>query len=145
MALDGAGVEAWRLVNGQWLDAGQLSASNPPGGSEPNVASAVSCSGPLFCAALDDWGEAFTWAHQRWSRRVTFDRNLMAAPDAVSCRSRNACMAIDENGLASAWNGRTWSRAQRIDRAGTPTTDVSCGTPRFCVAVDIQGRVVVYR
>lgn len=145
MAMDGAGTGAYRLSAGRWGKAGSINTSQPPGGSEPDVASAVSCSGPHFCAALDDFGEAFTWGGSRWSRPHAFDRNLLAGSDALSCPARTACMAIDENGVATRWNGAMWSPNRRIEPGRAGLSDVACGTPRFCVAVDVHGRALIYR
>lgn len=135
----------YRLSRGRWVNAGSLNPSNPPGGSEPDVPSAVSCSGRRFCAALDNFGEAFTWAGSGWSRPHGFDRNLLDGSDAVSCRARTACVAVDDNGFATSWNGSTWSVKHRIDSGQAGLIDVSCGAARFCVAVDLRARAVIYR
>lgn len=142
MAMDFTG--GYRLSGGSWVHAGSIGASNPQGGSEPNVASAVSCSGRRFCAALDDFGEAFTWAGGGWSRPHRFDGNLLDGSDAVSCRARTACMAVDENGFATRWDGTTWSQKQRIDSNQAALIDVSCGAARFCIAVDLRARALIY-
>jgi hypothetical protein len=144
MALDAAGVGAFRLVNSHWVSSGSLNVSNPPGGSEPNVGSAVSCAGAHFCAALDDFGEAFTWVNGKWSRPVKFDPQLLNSFDAVSCPSKNACVVVDQRGMTTRWNGRAWSTAQRIDSRAS-LVDVSCTSSRFCVAVDARGRALTYR
>jgi hypothetical protein len=144
MALDGTSTGAWRLAGTRWVSSGSINASNPVGGSEPNVGSALACSGPRFCVALDNFGEAFTWAHGRWSRRVKFDRNLLAGTDAVSCPSQNACVVVDSTGITARWNGHGWSRARRIDDDGA-LTDVSCAASQLCMAVDARGRVLTYR
>lgn len=146
MVLDTMTNQAYRLARGHWVRAGTIPASFPPGGSEPNVASAVSCSGRDFCAALDDFGEAFTWTGGRhWSRPHAFDANLLTGTDAVSCASRKACMAVDENGLATSWDGSTWSPVQRIDSSGAFLNDVSCAAAGFCIAVDLHARALIYR
>ncbi len=142
MAMDFTG--GYRLSGAKWVSAGAIHPSQPAGGSEPNVPSAVSCAGRSFCAALDDFGEAFTWSGSKWSRPHRFDGNLLAGSDAVSCRARTSCVAVDDGGFATAWNGTAWSQKQRIDRSGA-LMDVSCGTARFCIAVDSRGRALVYR
>jgi hypothetical protein len=136
---------AYRLSRRRWVHAGSIRASSPAGGSEPNVASAISCSSGHFCAALDDFGEAFIWTGRGWSRPHTFDRNLLAGGDAISCPSKTTCMAVDYDGVASAWNGITWSPAQRIDASHAYLSDVSCPTARFCIAIDQRARAVIYR
>lgn len=145
MAMDGNSTGAYRLSAGRWVSTGSVATSQPQGGSEPNVPSAVSCSGPRFCAALDDFGEAFTWAGGAWSQPHTFDGNLLNESDAVSCRAKSACMAVDENGFATSWNGTTWSPARRIDQSNAGLADVSCASARFCIAVDTHARAIIYR
>ena len=144
LAMDAAGTGAYRLSAGSWKRAGSINTSQPQGGSEPDVASAVSCSSPHFCAALDDFGEAFTWPGGQWSRAHRFDTNLLAGSDAVSCSASTSCMAVDENGIATRWTGAAWSPKRRIDSAGAGLADVACGTPQFCVAVDVRGRALIY-
>lgn len=136
---------AYRLSGGSWVNAGYIDPSQPKGGSEPNFASAVSCSGRRFCAALDDFGEAFTWAGRGWSRPHRFDGTLLDGSDALSCAARTACMAVDRNGFASRWNGTTWSQKRRIDRSDASLSDVSCAAPGFCMAVDFGARALIYR
>lgn len=145
MAMDGNSTGAYRLSGRRWVHAGFIRTSEPHGGSEPNVASAVSCSGSHFCAALDDFGEAFTWAGSRWSPPHRFDANLLDGFDAVSCHARTACMGVDENGFATRWNGTTWSRKLRIDRSRAGLVDVSCATARVCMAIDVEARALIYR
>lgn len=136
--------EAFRRSAGRWAAAGSLSESEPSGGSTTDTASAISCSGPHFCAALDDFGDAFTWTGESaWSRH-RFDNSLAASPDAVSCPTRVACTAVDANGFATSWNGTQWSPKQQIDRH-RGLNDVSCPTARFCLAVALGGRALVYR
>ena len=146
VAVDGDSSSAYRLSRGRWVHSGAVHTTNPQGGSEPNLASAISCSGRRFCAALDDFGEAFTWAAgSGWSRPHRFDGNLLDGSDAVSCRARTACMAVDEGGFMTRWNGSTWSRKRRIDPSRAGLIDVSCASARFCVAVGLNGRALIYR
>jgi hypothetical protein len=144
MALDGTSTSAWRLTGGHWLAAGSLGVSTPMGGSEPNTPSAVGCSGRKFCAALDDFGDAFTWAHGKWSRADRFDPNLEQGSGSVSCPANDACAAVDSNGLTTRWDGQTWSSAQQIDSQGGDLQAISCATAWFCAAVDGRGRVLTY-
>jgi hypothetical protein len=136
--------EGYRLSAGHWASTGFISTSEPSGGSEPDEASAVSCSGPHFCAALDDFGDAFTWrAGRGWSARHRFDRSLTDGSDAVSCPTKVACTAVDASGFTTRWNGTAWSRKRQIDHPGL--ADVSCPTPQFCLAVDFRERAVLYQ
>jgi len=137
--------QAYRLSGRSWLAAGSINPSPPPEGSEPDVASALSCPGRRFCASLDDFGDAFTWTGGRWSRAHRFDPTLLAGTDAVSCATRTSCQAVDGNGYESRWNGRRWSPRRRIDPAAALLAAVSCPTAHFCLAVDFRGRALIYR
>jgi len=145
MAIDGNAAGAYRFDGHRWQTAGQLDVSNPTGGSEPNVGSGVACPSARFCAALDDFGEAFVWSGSSWSGPHSFDPALLTASDAVSCASARFCQVVDERGLATAWNGRSWSPARRIDPTNDNLADVSCPSNGFCVAVDASGRALYYR
>ncbi len=145
MAVDGSSQDTFRLAGGAWSGTGSLNVSTPMGGSEPNVGSAVSCATATVCAALDNFGEAFTWVAGRWSDGVQFDHNLMDGSDAVSCPSSGFCMVVDGDGMTTTWNGRMWSDATRIDSPSASLTDVSCAAARVCVAVDSRGRALTYR
>lgn len=137
------GTETDRLTGGRWVAAGSLEVSEPQGGSEPNVGEAVSCSSATFCVALDNFGEAFTWAGGQWSRAFKFDPGLMNEGDAVSCASQSDCVVVDGQGVTTTWNGRTWSASRRIDTINGGLNDVSCPTPQFCIAVDASGQALV--
>jgi hypothetical protein len=143
MAVDGGGDGAYQFDGGRWSSAGSLDVSTPQGGSEPNVGNAVACSAPTVCAALDNFGEAFTRVRRKWSAPVRFDQNLMDGSDAVSCPASSFCMVVDEDGVTTRWNGRAWSDARTIDAA--ELADVSCANARFCIAVDSRGRALTYR
>lgn len=145
MAVDGAGTDAYAFAGGRWRDTGSLDVSTPQGGSEPDNLSAVACSGPDFCAALDDFGDAFTWSGGQWSGGFRFDANLADETDAVSCPSSSFCMLLDTDGVSSAWNGASWSHPRSIDTDKAYPTDVSCATESFCIAADTRGRALSYR
>ena len=137
MAVDGGAQGTYRLARGSWTASGELDVSTPQGGSEPNAGSAVSCATTTFCAALDNFGEAFTWVAGRWSGASQFDPNLMDGSDAVSCPSSGFCMVIDGDGMTTTWTGergrrpagstawrRGWPtcRARRLDSASPSMT-----------------------
>ena len=139
MALDTN--EAFRLSAGSWAAAGVLKESELSGGSSTDNASAISCSGPHFCAALDYFGDAFTWTGGSvWSRHKFTG---VASTNAVSCPTRVTCTAVDSNGFARRWNGTDWSPKQQIDQH-RGLSDVSCPTARFCLAVTLGGRALSY-
>jgi hypothetical protein len=144
VAVDAGADGAVRYQDGGWSGAGQLATSTPAGGSEPDEPSAISCAGTGFCAALDDFGEAFTWRGGRWSPPTRFDAQLLDGSDAVSCVSASFCMAVDDGGLSTAWNGASWSTGFRVDPGGNSLTDVSCATAHWCIAVDARGHALRY-
>jgi len=144
VAVDGTATDVNRYDNGKWSALGTIAPSTPTGGSEPDEPSAISCAGTRFCAALDNFGEAFTWHGGRWSGPTRFDANLLDGVDAVSCASPTSCMLVDDDGIAAAWNGSSWSKGSQIDGAPGSLTDVSCATATSCMAVDARGRAIRY-
>jgi hypothetical protein len=105
----------------------------------------VACATQTTCAALDSFGEAFTWVAGRWSGPYHFDPALMDGDAALSCPSASFCMVVDGLGEMTTWNGRAWTPATRIDGVDSGLADVSCATGRLCIAVDDVGRVLTYR
>jgi hypothetical protein len=145
MAVDGAGSDALALRHGSWHLTGSLNVSTPSGGSEPDTLSAVSCASATVCAALDDFGDAFTWTHGKWSGSFRFDPNLTLGPDAVSCPTASFCVLVDADGLASTWNGTAWAPPHHVGLPHEILIGVSCATTSFCVAIDDHGRALFYR
>ena len=76
-----------------------------------------------------------------------------AALTGVSCSSPTACTAVGayysepplrSGSLIVRWNGRAWRRehAPRIGPPGITAVDVSCPTPRRCIAVGVAGALL---
>lgn len=76
---------------------------------------AISCSGPQFCAVIDDGGNAFTWNGTAWSSSTQV-ASFAGAPYfynppgrlSLSCPTSNFCMAMWGQTYAR-WNGTSWS------------------------------------
>jgi len=128
--------------NGRWLPGQPVKA----GGSFDSV----SCSTSTHCVAIAGGGaNAVTFNGRTWSPAVTM------GPEAtykISCPSNGFCAAVGASGKPGGSNtiallrGRTWSSHQvsstgaRDDRL----MDVSCATPTFCVAVNLDGQRLIF-
>lgn len=93
--------------------AGHWTVAHPePPGSSAGYSSiyGVSCTGPSFCAAVDESGDATLWNGGRWStpRPVTPGNTLQS----VSCTSPTFCMALAGQ-QAVRFDGTTWSVDRR--------------------------------
>ena len=110
--------------------------------------SAVSCTSPVFCVAVDPTGVAYTYDGSGWSKGTTMDPGATTTGDevgvnAVSCASPVFCVAVDDNGYAVVFSGTSWSTPERIDSTLGLTT-VACPSPTFCIALDDIGKALVY-
>jgi hypothetical protein len=63
---------------------------------------------------------------------------------AVSCVLGGLCIAGDLGGNTTTWNGGSWSAPQNVDPGGGGITGLSCASATFCVAVDKDGRALIY-
>lgn len=108
---------------------------------------AVSCSGPTFCAAVDVNGNALQFNGRTWSRPKSVDAAVYGL-ESVSCPTRNFCVASDGNGFVLTWIGSRWSPPHSVDPSTAPPSlglIVSCPTTSFCAGVDSYGDYVVWR
>lgn len=139
-AADGNGNVTLRR-NGRWLPGQPVKA----GGSFDSV----SCPTTTHCVAVAGGGNAVTFDGHKWSPA------LKMGPEAIykiSCPTMAFCAAVGASGMPGGSNtmallrGHTWSSRQ------TPTTgalndrvmDVSCATPKFCVAVNLDGQILTF-
>jgi hypothetical protein len=114
----------------------------PVGGQRDSVYS-LSCPSPRFCAAGLDEGTA-TFNGKTWTYAPKSDDPGLFW---VSCTSASFCAALgftdSGQGLPAAWtfDGRQWSSWVRVfnDWPLEIPTDVSCATPKFCMAIDASG------
>jgi hypothetical protein len=110
----------------------------------------ISCASPDFCAIVDANGDAAIDNGTRWStpKHVVDSSGL----GAVSCPAVGVCLAIDvqSNEVFGYADGK-WSISGELDLS-TPQggsepnslADISCGSRRFCVALDAFGEAFTY-
>jgi len=110
----------------------------------------ISCASPEFCAIVDADGDAAIYDGVRWSAPapVADSSGLVA----VSCPSTGLCFAIDveSNEVFRYVDGR-WGISADLD-VSTPLggsepdtlAAISCGSVRFCVALDDFGEAFTY-
>ena len=146
------------------LHVTQCAATGPcrPGWSAPaEVATgpitSVSCSGQ-FCAAVGATGAyshpdgfALTYKDGSWSRQVPLGTGNRYK---VSCPAATFCQAVTDTGYAYAYRNGAWSGATDIYPAANGVhaqvtsadfiTDVSCGSPSFCVAETAKGNALTW-
>jgi hypothetical protein len=132
---------ALRWHDGVWSDPAHLNA----GGS----ASTVSCPTAQFCVAVSDAGEAVTYNGTSWSSPV---RVGPAATYKVSCPSSTFCVAVGASGVSKgprtiailsgvSWTSQHVSNSSSVDDR---LLGVSCVSPMFCVAVNLDGEILHY-
>ena len=125
-----------------------------PGYILPEGLTGLSCATSNFCAAVDQFGYAFTyngssWAYGDWLTQAT---NLPLT--AVSCASSTLCAAVAEDGTAWVYNGSGWSPTSidpYSEESGSPKSipgdildAVSCASPATCEALDSYGYTFSY-
>jgi hypothetical protein len=139
---------AQAAVSGHGWKLAALVASNKEGFG-PGIAthtadfSSVSCTAAVFCAAVDDTGDGFTWNGKTWSKGVDIDStagsNINDQLASVSCASSSFCIAGDDLSDVFTYNGSTWSAVDQLnpsDSSASVSFSVSCPTTSFCMAVD---------
>lgn len=137
-AVDNQGdVHFWR--SGAWQAPQHLNA----GGS----LTSISCTTPTFCVAVG--GEAMAYNGRTW--------HTLGSPGSsdayqVSCTSRKFCAATGANGLPgkpsslAVFDGHSWSSQRTVStgKISDRVLDVSCATTSYCVAVNWNGKILIY-
>jgi hypothetical protein len=111
----------------------------------------VSCANVGFCVAVgDSLGNASTYNGTSWGALGTIDPggNLTS----ISCPTGTFCATIDLNAdavnvhSASAvmFNGGVWSQPIAMPDQFGDGQDLSCASPKLCVAIDNSGDASVY-
>jgi hypothetical protein len=160
----GEGAEITGLFSFLHLHVTQCPATGPcqPGWSAPaqvatSPITSVSCSGQ-FCAAVGTAGAyghpkgfALTYRDGAWSRQVPLGTGNRYT---VSCPAATFCQAVTDTGYAYAYRNGAWSGAADIYPAANGVhaqvtsadfiTDVSCGSPGFCVAETSKGNALTW-
>src|SRR5437879_5442614 len=104
----------------------------------------VSCAIASFCEAVvasPQLGSAITWNGTSWSAPQVLDQQNL---NHVSCPTAGFCMAASNS--AFTWNGASWSRGSHLiwPNPKDGITNVSCGSPSFCVAPDVDGDMRIW-
>lgn len=109
----------------------------------------LSCASAAFCAAVDQYGYAFTYNGSGWTQGQHLTQGTIVSLTAVSCASPTLCAAVAQDGTAYTYNGSTWTYATSIDPyswqaggtkaiRGDTLLAVSCASAT-CVALDSYG------
>jgi hypothetical protein len=111
----------------------------------------VSCASTHFCMAVGtstgtDYAVEFNGI--RWEAARTLER-FKGEVVSLSCPTVGWCVAVTDLAGATVLKDGRWSRLTTLDpNPGPPypgmANAVSCTSPRFCVAVDGQGRAETY-
>jgi hypothetical protein len=110
--------------------------------------SSISCPSTTFCVAVSVSGSAVIYDGHAWSSPLPLGP---AATYKVSCPTVTFCAAVGANGTAGAastlatFDGQSWS-TQQTSPGGLKDRllDVSCATRKFCVAVNLDGKTLVF-
>jgi hypothetical protein len=98
---------------------------------------ALSCPTTSFCAAVDNYGNAFTYDGTQWTSDGEIDSSETL--HGLSCASASFCVATDSIGYVFMYNGAGWSAGDLIATDGTTVLTVSCPTVSYCMAGGYDG------
>lgn len=107
--------------------------------------SSVSCPTVTFCMAIEDSGGSYVYSGGQWHHGVEIDlssatasaaRSILDVLTSVSCTASEFCMAVTESGYSFTYSQGTWSTGAPIARGGAGFSDVSCGSPGSCFAIN---------
>jgi hypothetical protein len=138
MAVDARDSSAFLFNGSTWSSAPSIDDGVP--GAQVGMAS-VSCSSPIFCAAVDNGANAFTFNGTSWSPATAVDPGNQLS--TVSCPSATFCAAVDYGPDVVTLNGTAWSKPSAIDPGGHVQA-VSCASASFCVAIDRKGNALTF-
>ena len=130
-------VHVWR--SGTWLAPQHLNA----GGS----LSSISCPTTTFCVAIGS--EAMAYNGRTW--------RAIGSPGPrdsyqISCVTSTFCVATGVSGLPgkpsvlAVFNGHSWSSQRTVStgKLSDRVLDVSCASVTYCVAVNLNGKILTY-
>ncbi len=133
-------VHFWK--NGAWLAPQYLNA----GGS----LTSISCTSTTFCVAVSVGGEAMAYNGRTW-------HSVGSAGPAeggyqISCATARFCVATGASGLPgkpswlAVYNGHSWTSQKTVStgKMNDRVLDVSCATTSHCVAVNWDGKILIY-
>jgi len=129
-----------------WHD--RMWSSSEPVGAGGTLTS-ISCPSTSFCVTVSAGGTAVKYDGHSWSSAAPVGP---AATYKVSCPTITFCAAVGASGTSGApntvatFNGDTWSSQLASGAGGLKDRflDVSCATPEFCVAVNLDGKTLVW-
>jgi hypothetical protein len=98
---------------------------------------ALSCPTTSFCAAIDNYGNAFTYDGTQWSSADHIDSSETLR--GLSCASASFCVATDTIGYVFMYNGAGWDSGDLIATDDSTVMTVSCPTGSFCMAGGYDG------
>jgi hypothetical protein len=96
----------------------------------------VSCASSLFCAAVDQAGDALRYNGSSWSAPQQITEGDLYS---VSCPSTTFCIAVGGGGGENTWNGSSWNGPNPVGSETFDLQSVSCTNSNFCIAVDDNG------
>ncbi len=107
----------------------------------------ISCANQTFCVAVAS-GESATYNGHSWSRAIKMGPKKDTYE--VSCPTTTFCAAVGDSaipGQASAilaFDGRSWINYGVFPTRGAKDrlVSVSCSTPQFCMAVNLDGEIL---
>jgi hypothetical protein len=110
---------------------------------------AVDCPSATFCAAVDDYGNVYTYDDGTWSAGTKAFEWLNGRQ--VACASATDCVALDLYGDASHWDGQGWSPEAPVDTSpdasvhgGVIPSGSACIPDGFCYYGQSLGEVLPF-
>jgi hypothetical protein len=115
---------------------------------DSDALTAVSCTSPSYCAAVDSNDHVLTYNGASWSLPTTegVATSVLRGYTAISCASKMLCVAVETNGNELFFGaGVAPAFRSQVDTFSEPLTAVACATAALCVAFDEQGNTITYR
>jgi len=128
-------------------DNGMWSRPQPVGAG--GTLTSVSCPTTTHCIALSAGGKAVLFSGRAWSLPKSIGP---VGTYKLSCPTVTFCAFVSAGGSVGAaitigiYNGRSWA-TQQIPSDGAHNDrilDVSCATPRFCIAANLNGHSLTF-
>jgi hypothetical protein len=95
-----------------------------------------------MCVEVDRTGNAVHFDGTRWHAPVAIDNGRYLAD--VSCVSTTTCVAVDYDGYAVKFANGRWYKPRRVLPPSEFGANLTCGSPRICVAWSGDGHMAVY-
>jgi hypothetical protein len=128
VVIDSDGYAYISVAGGAWTKTSRF-----VGDPANETASAISCPTANFCAAADDFGNAYFLNGTTWSKAHFVGG---AGFRAISCSSSYRCVAVDSGGDAFLYDGTGWTHSVQVASTGDFLNSVSCEIGQNCVATD---------